>query len=269
MKPCLRSNPFENLEETIMEQSAFGKLFKTYVPHILENIFLSLDYKSFKACHEVCKAWNGLLLNELFKEKVKKILMENGEKLRHATGEGNADEVRRILSKGVVDVNCGTFLHLAVINGHDMLVKQLHNAGADTNKADLKGNTPLHYAASNKRQTGMVELLLDRGADLNKANEFGSTPLQMAATGGCKNVVKLLIERGAQVNKVERSGLTPLHCAVMCNSKPVVQALLDRGADPAKPDIKGQTPECHARRLGRLNIVKMLTKASAQRHQRD
>ena len=76
------------------------------------------------------------------KEKAKKMLMKNGEKLRHATEEeGNADEVRGILSAGMVDVDVNeldnyhvTFLHLAVINRHDMVVNQLLNAGADINK---------------------------------------------------------------------------------------------------------------------------------------
>ena len=222
-----------------MDLSAFGKLFKTCVPHILEKIFFSLDYESFKACHEVCEAWNEILLSESIKEKAKKMLTENGEKLRDATRKGNANEVRGILSIGMVDVNCEldnyhvTILQLAVINGPNMVVNQLLNAGAD----------------------------------INKANSFGSTPLHMAAGGSSKEVVKHLIERGAQVDKVEgSSGLTPLHRAAMDNSKGVVQILLDSGADPSKPDNMGHTPEFHARRLGRRNIVKMLTKA---RHQRD
>ena len=253
-----------------MDQSAFGKLFKTYVPHILEKIFFSLDYESFKVCHEVCEAWNGLLSNELMKEKAKKILMENGDKLRHATEEGNADEVRGFLSAGMVDVDVNELdnyhfpiLHSAVMNGLDMVVNQLLNAGADISKADPKGNTLLHYAAR-KKQTGMAELLLDGGANLNKANEFGSTPLHMAAGCGHKNVVKLLIERGAQVDKVERSDVTPLHRAVYLNRREMVQILLDVGADPTKSDDMGHTPEFHARRLGRLKIVKMLTEAKCQ-----
>ena len=108
----------------------------------------------------------------------------------------------------------------------------------------------------------MTELLLDRGADLNKANEFGSTPLHFADRCGCgkQNMVKLQIERGVQMDKVDQSNSTPLHHAAMRNSKEVVQILLDGGADPAKPEDMGQTPECHARFHGRLNIVKMFSK---------
>ena len=41
--------------------SAFDLLFQRSVPHILEKIFLSLDYKTFKACHKVCAAWGETL----------------------------------------------------------------------------------------------------------------------------------------------------------------------------------------------------------------
>ena len=33
-----------------MDSCAFNKLFNKSVPHILEKIFLSLDYASFKTC---------------------------------------------------------------------------------------------------------------------------------------------------------------------------------------------------------------------------
>ena len=44
--------------------SNFDKLFSKYVPHIVEKIFLNLDYDSLMACCEVSKAWNELLSSE-------------------------------------------------------------------------------------------------------------------------------------------------------------------------------------------------------------
>ena len=40
---------------------AFDLLFQRSVPHILEKIFLSLDYKTYKACHKVCAVWGETL----------------------------------------------------------------------------------------------------------------------------------------------------------------------------------------------------------------
>ena len=49
----------------------FDQLFNKNIPHILEKIFLSLDYKSFKRCHEVCKAWREIVENESFRRRSK------------------------------------------------------------------------------------------------------------------------------------------------------------------------------------------------------
>ena len=45
---------------------AFNKLFTNQVPHILQKIFFSLDFKSFKQCEEVCVSWQALLTSESF-----------------------------------------------------------------------------------------------------------------------------------------------------------------------------------------------------------
>ena len=48
---------------------SFDILFAINVPHILEKIFLSLDYESFKNCVKVNDAWKNLLTSEAFKRK--------------------------------------------------------------------------------------------------------------------------------------------------------------------------------------------------------
>ena len=57
--------------ELLVHPCAFGTLFTRNVPHILERIFLSLDYYLFNECLKVNKAWNGLLTSESFKVKAK------------------------------------------------------------------------------------------------------------------------------------------------------------------------------------------------------
>ena len=54
-----------------MDPCAFDKLFTKSVPHILEKIFLSLDYKSFKTCLDVSKTWRDLLNSDSFSAKVR------------------------------------------------------------------------------------------------------------------------------------------------------------------------------------------------------
>ena len=110
-----------------MCSSAFDKLFAKNVPHILEKIFLSLDYESFKSCMEVSTAWNGFLKSESFKKKAKsmfhKDLSKEEEELWYAVRDGNMEVVRRLLSSGMLDVNSRshsyghrTALHQAAVN---------------------------------------------------------------------------------------------------------------------------------------------------------
>ena len=59
-----------------MSVSKFDILLTRNVPHILERIFLSVDYKTFKECKEVSKDWNNLLMSESFLDRGKTIFDE-------------------------------------------------------------------------------------------------------------------------------------------------------------------------------------------------
>ena len=79
-------------------------LFTKNVPHILENIFLSLDYDFYKKCFKVKvnSAWYKLLFSELFQRKAKSvfcngILKDNENLITHAS-RGSTEEVQRLLS---------------------------------------------------------------------------------------------------------------------------------------------------------------------------
>ena len=50
----------------------FDKLFAMDLHHVIDEIFLSLDYNSYTTCLKVCKTWNDKLTSEGFKRKVRK-----------------------------------------------------------------------------------------------------------------------------------------------------------------------------------------------------
>ena len=52
----------------------FQALFAKSVPHILENIFLSLDQDTLVSCRKVCRAWYRLLSMEPYSERMLKAL---------------------------------------------------------------------------------------------------------------------------------------------------------------------------------------------------
>ena len=247
----------------------FNMLFTKFnVPHILDMIFFSLDYESFKACLKVCKAWNKLLTSEsqvqarfLFREEMWKEEVE----LYRAAMLGNVEEVTRLLSSGMVDVNCikgeyhSTPLWVASFMGKKKVVELLLERGADPDETDINGRTPL-WVAANSGKTDVVQMLLDGGADPNKTDNHGKTPLWMAATwdNGHKDVVKLLLDRGVDPNTADISGWTPLHLAAKIGHKDVVRLLLDAGADPDKEDQMGETPLFAAARRGHKDTFKIM-----------
>ena len=63
------------------------------------------------------------------------------------------------------------------------LLKCLLRAGADKEKANKDGWTPL-IVASNKGHTEIVEILIRAGADKEKADKDGWTPLIFASGHG-------------------------------------------------------------------------------------
>ena len=117
----------------------FDRLFAKSVPHILEKIFFSLGYDSFKKCREVCKAWNELHSSESYQQKREELFDEekknNEQKLCQYSKEGNIEEVKNLLSSGV-NPNCNNYgimtpIHYAAAYGHEDVVKLLLNTGAD------------------------------------------------------------------------------------------------------------------------------------------
>ena len=177
----------------------FRTLMTKSVPHILEKIFLSLDYESFKNCFEVCEAWCDLLRTESFKKRAKYVYQKeisfDEAKLHDETfrldidfypdfklSKLDIDQIKRILSPGLVDVN----------------------------SFNLEGMTPLLSAAFWGIRA-LVQVLLDGGADPDKADENGWTPLYVATQGNNIEVVKLLIECGADINRTDNKTRDGLH----------------------------------------------------------
>src|SRR5204862_227535 len=102
----------------------------------------------------------------------------------------------------------------------------LIRAGADANKANDYGVTPLTLACIN-RSGPMVDALLKGGANPNAAQETGETPLIVCARTGAVEAVNLLLARGADVNvKEKEQGQTALMRAAAGEHADVVKALI-------------------------------------------
>ncbi|KAL3664555.1 hypothetical protein V7S43_010308 [Phytophthora oleae] len=143
------------------------------------------------------------------------------------------------------------------------LVKQ----GADKDKQDKYGTTPLAWAASDGH-LDVVRYLVEQGADKDKQNKNGSTPLIWAAMNGHREVVKYLVEHGADKEKQDNNGDTPLTWAAIKGHLEVVDYLIEQGADKDKQDNDGDTPLTLARDRN-LDMMRYLVEHGADKDKQD
>ncbi|XP_061175209.1 ankyrin-1-like [Saccostrea echinata] len=125
------------------------------------------------------------------------------------------------------------------------IVKELINRGADINKQDSQGWTPLYQSAF----AGNLELstlMLDQKADVNIATISGDTVLHAGVYGNNNTVVDLLIAAGCRVNEVNKKGESSLFSAILSrvNIK-IVKALINAGSSLDMKEKSQQLTSLH------------------------
>jgi ankyrin repeat protein len=136
----------------------------------------------------------------------------------------------------------------------------LVDAGADVNREDSIGWTPLHFACYNG-QHSIAKILIEGGADIEasiKSGWPGWTPLHWACYGNYRSVAKLLIDSGANVSIANAKGETPLHHACELGHYAIAKLLVDRGADVNMTDYEGNTPFHLACKNSELKVIQLL-----------
>jgi quinoprotein dehydrogenase-associated probable ABC transporter substrate-binding protein len=120
-------------------------------------------------------------------------------------------------------------LDAALIANDPQRVKLLLSKGADVNKRDAQGYTPLTSAAR-QRYTDMIKLLLDHKADVNLANADGMTPLLESAMRDDVPSIKVLLAHGADKEAKGPGGFDPLALSIEERKYAAAKALIDAGA---------------------------------------
>ncbi len=119
------------------------------------------------------------------------------DRIVHAIVEGRIDEFMTLADAlddpDVVDVSGWTLLHFAAQDSHPEVAHRLVQLGADVNRKDKHGNSPLWTATFNARGTyDVVRILVDAGADVSSRNNAGRSPLGFAKTIQDEELIKIL-----------------------------------------------------------------------------
>ncbi|KAL3735687.1 hypothetical protein ACJRO7_024766 [Eucalyptus globulus] len=181
----------------------------------------------------------------------------------------------------------------AAFHGDLRQLKSLVRAGADLNKTDYDGRSPLHLAAARGHED-IVFFLVQEGVDVNTKDDFGNTALLEAIKNGNDRIASLLVKESASLriddagsflctavargdsdflkrilangidpNSKDYDHRTPLHVAASEGLYLMAKLLLEAGASVFLKDRWGNTPLDECRKCGNKNLVKLLESAKS------
>lgn len=149
--------------------------------------------------------------------------------------------------------------------GETKLALQQIQAGADVNRAQPDGTTPLMWAVY-RTDYEVAQALIAKKADPNAANQFGANPLTEAARKSDERLVKMLLDAGAKADSANPDGETALMTAISGGDLSIVQMLVNAGANVNTIEkFHNQTPLMYAVTANRnaAQIVKLLLSKGA------
>eukprot|EP00930_Biecheleria_cincta_P072514 TRINITY_DN598_c0_g1_i1.p1 TRINITY_DN598_c0_g1~~TRINITY_DN598_c0_g1_i1.p1 ORF type:complete len:966 (-),score=195.91 TRINITY_DN598_c0_g1_i1:71-2926(-) len=152
-------------------------------------------------------------------------------------------------------LNC-TALHYAAICGSPKILKSLvsigsgievraegYAEGADCTGhwPELKGMTPLHFAALLGQNPSNIDCLIKLGAQIDARDARQRTPLMLCCYADNLEVARRLIDLQAEVSLTDEVGCTALHQAAAYGRSQLCELLLSKGA-PVTKSLLGTSP---------------------------
>jgi hypothetical protein len=156
------------------------------------------------------------------------------------------------------DYDARTSLHVAASEGHLELVGFLLEHGANPNRSDRWGGSPLDDAMRERRRD-VVEFLRAHGG-LAGATNLGAA-LILAASRGDVDEVEALLSNGAEASTADYDRRTPLHLSCSEGHPAVVKLLIGAAADVAAEDRWHARPIDDARHKGNSECEALLIAA--------
>ena len=153
-----------------------------------------------------------------------------------------------------------TPLHVAAENGHKEVAGILIAKHANVNAKDNQGRTPLHLATQ-EGYPAMADYLTDKKADLNSQDKTGGSPLHYAVLNAEYDIAFILTLKGAMVDIRDQKKWTPLYLSSLNNLPKYVELLIEKGAQ-VNPE-SGPTPLNAAVWNDHHEVVRLLLKHKA------
>lgn len=199
---------------------------------------------------------------ELLQRCIDKDVNEDGDTFLTVAAPkvGNNLKIEYRYDESTFDMQGNTLLHMAVANGHKLVVKVLLGLKTKPSPLNAFGATLLDMAVgadlvspgskeillhmANTPTFGeIIKLLIDNGADLNDLRcQNKASPLHRAIQNDQKNAVVILVSNGADIRARDSDNNTPLHMAAMRSDRDVIALLISKGADLGALNEKALTP---------------------------
>lgn len=151
--------------------------------------------------------------------------------LHEAVWRSNFDIVNHILNEldCPVDIEgdfAQTSLHVACSQGNIPMIKLLLDRGANIEKKNNKGFTPILGTAFNIQPEAML-ILANKGANMNALDQTGSGLVHWAAYRNDRLSLRILKAYGFDLNQqTSETGSTPLHLALQSESVFTIEYLI-------------------------------------------
>ena len=212
--------------------------------------------------------------------------------LHYAARDGNLGLLECLLNRGalgLIDERSPVHpIHLAAAHGHtkcvEMILDQSYHGMALPNSKCKRTSVSSEMGGDAWRHGTTSEyLLIDRPIDPSlmqwdwqvepgvalPIELFSANPLQLAVSNGDISLVESLLKRGALANFTNRVGETPLHVAAAVGHVATIEMLLQFRANPHLSDSQLRSPCMWAADFDRLDAVRVLLKAGADRQAQD
>lgn len=175
-----------------------------------------------------------------------KKFLENGAEIKQinyinkAAIHSSFDIVKYLVDNGIYQVDSITLpdkwspLHYAANSGSYEVIKFLVEKGADINRKDSDGNTPLHLACRSLGDKESILYMLDHGVNPKLKNNEGQTPYMKIETDGdigCEILEAFISRKAATIETKNEFGLTPLVRAAQSGNLKLAKFCISHGAD--------------------------------------